>query len=78
MEAKIFEVLKDLTFVNAVIATELIRITENTALMANKPPDKVAKCGIEHQKLNEKIIELVEKYNKPTTIKPLVDHVLKH
>jgi len=77
MDKEILEVLKDLSFINAVIATELIRITENTALIAKKPEDKVKKCAVEHDKLGEKIIELVEKY-RPTATALLKTHVLKH
>ena len=78
MDEKILEILKDLTYINAVIATELIRITENTALMANKPAEKVSKCSVEHDKISEKVIELVEKYSSPIILQPLKDHVLKH
>lgn len=78
MDEKILEVLKDLTYINGVIATELIRITENTALMAQKPAEKVAKCAIEHDKLCEKVIQLVAKYSPPTLLEPLKEHVLKH
>ena len=77
MQREILEVLKDLTYINAVIATELIRITENTAVLANKPPEKVAKCQQEHQKLCEQIINLVEK-NKPKMLEDLKAHVLSH
>ncbi len=78
MDEKILDVLKDLTYINAVIATELIRITENTAVMANKPAEKVAKCAIEHGKISEKVIQLAEKYSNPSLLQPLKDHVLKH
>ena len=78
MDEKILEVLKDLTYINAVIATELIRITENTAVMANKPPEKVSKCVIEHDKISAKVMQLAEKYADPSLLQPLKDHVLKH
>ncbi|MHA1131606.1 MAG: hypothetical protein ACTSQI_09795 [Candidatus Helarchaeota archaeon] len=77
MDKKILEVLKDLSFINAVIATELIRITENTAQLADKAPEKIANCQREHQQLNEQIINLVEKYN-PSQLKILKSHVLSH
>lgn len=76
MDKEILEVLKDLIFINTVIATELIRITENTAIIA-KGEQIIAKCAGEHQALNEKLVELVEKYN-PTLTEPLKKHVLKH
>ena len=78
MDEKILEVLKDLTYINAVIATELIRITENTAVMANKPPEKVSKCVIEHDKISAKVMQLAEKYADPSLLQPLKDRVLKH
>ena len=78
MDEKILEVLKDLTYINAVIATELIRITENTALIANKPTEKVSKCVIEHDKISAKVIQLAEKYADHSLLQPLKDHVLKH
>ena len=78
MDEKILEVLKDLTYINAVIATELIRITENTAVMANKPPEKVSNCVIEHDKISAKVMQLAEKYADPSLLQPLKDHVLKH
>jgi hypothetical protein len=77
MDEEILEVLKDLSFINAVIATELLRITENTALIAKKPEEKVRKCVVEHNRLGEKIIELVEKY-RPADTELLKSHVLKH
>jgi hypothetical protein len=77
MDEEILEVLRDLSFINAVIATELLRITENTALIAQKPEEKVKKCALEHDRLGEKIIELVEKY-RPAATKLLKTHVLKH
>ncbi|HUY00021.1 MAG TPA: hypothetical protein VMV49_10740 [Candidatus Deferrimicrobium sp.] len=76
MDEEILQVLKDLSFINAVIATELIRIAENTAIMA-KGPQVVEKCAAEHQQISEKILELVESY-KPNIIEILKKHVLKH
>ncbi|MHA1267043.1 MAG: hypothetical protein ACTSRS_17525 [Candidatus Helarchaeota archaeon] len=78
MENEILEILKDLTFINAVIATELLRITENTASIANKPAEKVAQCTTEHQKLSEKIIQLVQKYQSAEFTTPLKTHNLGH
>ncbi len=77
VDKEILEILKDLLYINAIIATELVRITENTASMAGKPETKVAKCSEEHQKLNEQIIKLVKKY-KSTLANILENHVLPH
>jgi hypothetical protein len=70
------DLLKDLLFINAVIATELIRITENTAIIAKKPEEKVVKCIKEHNNLNERILKIIEKYIP--NIEPLKSHVLPH
>ncbi len=77
MDEEILEVLKDISFINAVIATELLRITENTALIANKPLEKVDKCSLEHNKIAEKVLKLIKKY-KPTLSEALKNHVLPH
>jgi len=70
------ELLKDLIWLNGVIATELIRITENTAsiLMGR---DAVSPCGPQHMKINEQIIEILEKH-LPERVGILKEHVLKH
>lgn len=73
-------ILADLIYVNAVIATELIKITENTATI-RRGEEFLAKtsCPAEHHELNKKIIAIVSKYQRKTedtTI--LASHVLKH
>jgi len=73
-------ILADLIYVNGVIATELIKITENTATIRRGEEflDKTS-CPAEHHELNKKIIEIVSKYQRKTedtTI--LASHVLKH
>ena len=52
------ELLKDLIWLNGVIATELIR-------------------GPQHTKINEQIIEILEKH-LPERVGILKEHVLKH
>lgn len=70
------ELLRDLVWLNGVIATELIRITENTAaILMGK--DSTSPCGPQHAKLNEQIIEILEKH-LPEKIEILKGHVLKH
>lgn len=61
------EMLKDLIWLNAVIATELIQITENTSQILRKeaPP---ASCLTDHQALRETAIEMVEKYRPGTAL----------
>jgi hypothetical protein len=70
------KLLIDLIWINGVVATELIRITENTAalLMGGR---KESSCGSQHTKINEQIIEILEKY-LPEKTSTLREHVLKH
>lgn len=72
------EILKDLTFINAVIATELLRITENTAIIAGKPPQKVDQCSLEHQEIETNILKILEKYGSSSALKSLKNHLMKH
>ena len=72
--------LSDLIYINGVIATELIKITENTAAIRhgedflNNSP-----CIPEHTQLNENIINITKKYiQSPKFISILEKHVLKH
>ncbi len=68
------EMLKDLIWLNAVIATELIQITENTSAILRKsaPP---AGCLTEHQDLRETALAMAEKY-RPGSM--LAQHIRKH
>ncbi len=55
------EMLSDLLWLNALIATELIQITENTsALLREAPPP--ARCLEEHRALRRQALEIAEKY----------------
>ena len=72
--------LEDLIFINSIIATELIRITENTAgILHGKNFLESSQCKPEHNLLNEKIIEILKKYqiDKESYV-ALEKHVLKH
>ena len=72
--------LADLIYINGVIATELIKVTENTATMRHGGEflDKTA-CISEHDQLNQKIIEIVKKYQRTTEdLAGLDSHVLNH
>lgn len=70
------ELLSDLIWINGVVATELIRITENTAAIL-RGKQTVSSCGPQHTKINEQIIEILEKY-LPEKSATLREHVLKH
>ncbi|WP_298665238.1 hypothetical protein [uncultured Methanofollis sp.] len=61
------EMLKDLIWLNAVIATELIQITENTSQILRKeaPP---ATCRADHQALRETALAMAEKYRPGTAL----------
>ena len=72
--------LADLIYLNGIIATELIRITENTAALRHGEEffNKTG-CSAEHNELNKKIMEIVKKYkDKPEDHESLEKHVLKH
>ena len=68
------EMLRDLLWLNAVIATELIQITENTSRMLRKaaPPEA---CITEHAALRATAIDIADRY-KPGTV--LRQHVAGH
>ncbi|MBD3193915.1 MAG: hypothetical protein GF317_02595 [Candidatus Lokiarchaeota archaeon] len=72
--------LSDLTFINGVIATELMKITENlAALRKGEEVLQKSNCLKEHHELNEKIIEIIKKYKiKPEDYETLENHILKH
>lgn len=70
-------ILSDLIFVNGVIATEIIKITENTAVLRHGEEFlNNSSCIQEHGLLNERIVGIVKKYCNETT--SLEKHVLKH
>ena len=77
---KITEQLTELIYINGIIATELIKITENSAAI-RRGEDFLNKsnCVFEHNQLNRRVIEIVKMYtNKPEKIESLEKHVLKH
>ncbi|MFW9785868.1 MAG: hypothetical protein ACFFFB_26525 [Candidatus Heimdallarchaeota archaeon] len=71
--------LADLIYINGIIATELIKVTENTATIRHGGEFlKSTTCLSEHNQLNEKIIEILKKYLKPhEDLAGLDSHVLK-
>lgn len=73
-------ILSDLIYINGVIATELIRITENTAVIRRGEEFlNKSTCIQEHNQLNKRIIDIVKKHclNLEDTAS-LKNHVLKH
>ena len=68
------EMLADLIWLNALIATELIQVTENTSAILRKsaPP---AGCLAEHHALRETALRMAEKY-RPGTM--LAQHLGRH
>ncbi len=72
--------LADLIYLNGIIATELIKVTENTATIRHGEEflNKTT-CLAEHDQLNQKIIEILMKYLKtPKDLAGLDAHVLKN
>lgn len=68
------EMLGDLIWLNALIATELIQITENTsAILRKSPPPET--CIRDHQELRATALAIAEKYHNETA---LARHLGKH
>jgi hypothetical protein len=68
------EMLKDLLWLNAVIATELIQITENSSALLRKssPPES---CITEHGEMRRIALTIAEKYrNEEILRKHLTGH----
>jgi hypothetical protein len=68
------EMLADLIWLNALIATELIQITENSSSILRKSPPPES-CLAEHHALRETALSMAEKY-RPGTM--LSQHLGKH
>jgi len=68
------EMLRDLLWLDAVIATELIQITENTSAILRKtaPP---ATCITEHASLRATALDIADRYRPGTMLR---QHVAKH
>ncbi len=73
-DPEIKEMLAELIWLNAVIATELIQITENTSAILRKTPPPES-CLAEHIQLRKTALDIAEKY-RPETV--LAQHLLKH
>ena len=75
--------ISDMIFINSIIATELMKITENLAAIRHGEEFlETSLCLPEHRVLNEEVMEIVSKYNKApedTNRKESFEkHVLKH
>jgi len=68
------EMLADLIWLNALIATELIQITENSSSILRKSPPPQS-CLEEHHSLRETALSIAEKY-RPGSM--LSQHLSKH
>jgi len=66
--------LAELIWLNALIATELIQITENTsAILRNAPPPQ--SCVEDHRRLRNVALVIAEKYNPGSGLK---EHLAGH
>ena len=72
--------LVDLLYINSIIATELIKITENTvAIRRGEDFLNKSSCLAEHNNLNKNVIAIVKKYfDKKENLSDLEKHILKH
>ena len=75
--------ISDMIFLNSIIATELMKITENLAAIRHGEEFlESSPCLSEHKILNELVMEILGKYNKTSeeTIRKeaLEKHILKH
>lgn len=66
--------LADLIWLNAVIATELIQVTENvSALLRDAPPPE--SCIRDHNRLRTEALRIAEKYHDSRTLR---EHLASH
>jgi hypothetical protein len=68
------QMLADLLWLNAVIATELIQITENSSMILRKD-DIPESCRAEHAALRTVALEIADRYRPGTA---LGAHLAKH
>ncbi len=68
------EILKDMVKLNAIIATELIQLVENSSRQLRG--DIPESCKIQHGEIRKQVVEIAEKWNDNCDI--LRQHNLKH
>jgi len=68
------QLLKDLVWLNAVIATELIQITENTSAILRKSPPPES-CLRDHSELRAEALAIAERCRREPV---LARHLGKH
>jgi hypothetical protein len=73
-ETEVAELLRDLVWLNAVIATELIQITENSSAILRKSPPPES-CLRDHQSLRETALQIAERCRPGTALK---EHLTNH
>ena len=73
-DTEIREMLADLVWLNALIATELIQVTENTSAILRKSPPPEG-CMLEHAALRATALKMAEKYRSGTM---LAQHLTGH
>jgi len=68
------DILKDMVKLNAIIATELIQLVENSSQqLRGSVPDS---CKLQHGELRKQVVEIAEKWNDNCEM--LRQHNLKH
>ena len=66
--------LADLIWLNAVIATELIQVTENvSSILRQSPPPE--SCIRDHHRLREQALQIAEKYGRGAALR---EHLMGH
>ncbi|MGA2161683.1 MAG: hypothetical protein ABSG28_05735 [Methanoregula sp.] len=73
-DTELKSMLADLIWLDALIATELIQVTENTSAILRKSPPPES-CLMDHQALRAIALTIAEKYHKDTA---LARHLSKH
>lgn len=59
------DMVSDLIYINSIIASELMKITENSAVLRKSEDfQRITACISEHDNLNKHVIQILEKYNK--------------
>ncbi len=68
------ELLKDLIKINAVIATEMIQLVENSSRQIRGAVPET--CLTQHAKLKQEVVQIAEKWERDCDV--LRNHNLKH